>query len=411
MSPKALSVLFLATSDLESPAGLGRYGPMARALVRQGLDVSIATLHPDFPSLERTSFEDQGVRVYYVAPMHVMKRGARKTYYPAHQLIGVVWQSTFALLRASLSIPADIIHIGKPYPMNGIPGIVGRFLRNKKVVLDCDDYEAAASHFTGAWQKVVVAFFENNLPRLVNHTTTHTRFLLKRLVSKGIPVDRITYVPNGVDRQRFYIPETDQVKALKSKLGLHNKKVVGFIGSLSFPSHPLDLLLQAFGRVHQILPDSRLFIVGGGEAYDTLETQTRKMGLEPFTLFGGRIRSDLIPLYYKTMDLIVDPVYDDDIARARCPLKLFESWASGVPFITGDVGDRDLLLGSPPAGILVDPGNPSALADGITALLEDRRLAIDVMQRGQERVKQFYWDVLAKKLADLYQGLTAQPNT
>jgi glycosyltransferase involved in cell wall biosynthesis len=407
MNPKSLSILFLIAQDLESPSGLGRYGPMARALVKQGLRVSIAALHPDFASLEKPSFEDQGVMVHYVAPMHVMKKGAGKTYYPAAQLIGIVVRSTYALLRACLSIPADIIHIGKPYPMNGLPGILSRTLRKRKVVLDCDDYEAAASHFTGAWQKTLVSFFENNLPRLANHTTTHTVFWVQRLISMGIPADRITYIPNGVDRQRFFIPGPDQVQALKAQLGLHNKKVVGFVGSLSFPSHPLDLLLHAFQRVHHTYPDVRLFIVGGGEAYDSLRAMTRDVGLEKVTLFGGRIPSELIPLYYKTMDLIVDPVNDDDIARARCPLKLFESWASGIPFVTGNVGDRALLLGSPPAGILVNPGDPAALADGINTLLEDQELAFTVIRRGQDQVKHFYWDVLAKKLIDLYEGLTA----
>ena len=89
-----------------------------------------------------------------------------------------------------------------------------------------------------------------------------------------------------------------------------------------------------------------------------------------------------IPVYYRLADVVVDPVYDDDTARSRVPLKLFESWISQVPFVSGDVGDRMLLLGTPPAGILANPGDSNSLAASILQILENPQTAIDLKQRG-----------------------------
>jgi glycosyltransferase involved in cell wall biosynthesis len=378
---------------------------MAKALVRKGHQVTIAALHPDFDSLNQTAFEDQGVRVYYVAPMHVRKQGDRKSYYPAYQLLIIVFRATFAFTRIALSTPADIIHIGKPYPMNGLAGLISKLFKKRKLVLDCDDYEAAASHFSGTWQKWFVSFFENHLPHFADLITTHTQFLRERLLSSGIPAERIGYIPNGVDRHRFFSPFQNQINELRNRLGLNGKKVIGYIGSLSYPSHPLDLLIKSFREVLQKLPEALLLIVGGGETFDLLKMQTRKMGLENYTRFCGRIHPDHIPLYYHLLDVSVDPVHDNEVARARCPLKLFESWASGVPFITGDVGDRSQWLGSPPAGVLVRPGDGQALAQGILALLLKPRIRARCLERGQEQIKKYYWDHLIDDLEKYYSHL------
>ncbi len=83
-------------------------------------------------------------------------------------------------------------------------------------------------------------------------------------------------------------------------------------------------------------------------------------------------------------------------------MKLFESWAAGVPFVSGDVGDRGLLLGTPPAGVLAWPGSVAALAEGILQVLNDAAYAEELRQRGRRRVVEFYWDTLVRRLDASY---------
>lgn len=404
-----MHILFLLTQDLESPSGLGRYFPLARGLVRLGHRVSVAALHASFDSLQHTRFEQDGVEVWYVAQMHVRKEGNRKIYYPAHQLLPLTAQATWALTRAALSTPADVIHIGKPHPMNGLAGLIAMRVQNKYLFLDYDDYEAASNRFSGEWQRWIVSFFEELIPQRAHHITTHNHFLLGRLLALGIPRGRITYLPNGVDEQRFAQHDPTETETLRSRLKLGSKRVIAFIGSLSSPSHPIDLLLDAFARVQEAHPGNALIIVGGGEDYERLRERVRGMELKGSVVVCGRVPSAEVPSYYRLADVVVDPVYDNDAARGRLPLKLFESWASGTPFVTGDVGDRRKILGSPPAGILVQPGSPEALSKGILKVLLDPAQAAILCEQGKKRVHNYYWSHLAQTMEKSYLRVTSKP--
>jgi len=397
-----MKILFLLTQDLESPSGLGRYYPLARELTYLGHQVTIAALHPDYQSLENHRFEVEGVRVWYVAPMHVRKIGNVKSYYPASKLLLLTAQATWQLSRAALTIPADIVQIGKPHPMNRLAGLIAKYLGGRQVYLDCDDAETDSGHFSSHWQKLGVEFFEQKMPFWVDFITTHTCFNRDRIVASGVSPERVFYLSNGVDRARFMPPAPETLQELRNQLGLKGKKVVLFLGSLSRPSHPVDLLLDAFKQVSRVEPLARLLLVGGGDDYNYLVTQVQQMGLSDVVLLPGRVSPDQVVFYYNLADVSVDPVRDDDAARGRSPLKLFESWACGVPFVSADVGDRRMLLGSPPAGLLAQPGDAESLAKAIHQILSDPGMAETFRQRGLERVKSYYWDQLARELDTIY---------
>ena len=111
--------------------------------------------------------------------------------------------------------------------------------------------------------------------------------------------------------------------------------------------------------------------------------------------------------YYRISDVSVDPVNDDQAARGRSPLKLFESWACGVPIVTADVGDRKSLLSNPPAGLLSRAGDADSLARSIDRILENHSLADTLSANGLIQVERYYWDVLAKRLENIYHAITA----
>lgn len=400
-----MRILFLLTQDLESPSGLGRYFPLARWLAKSGHQVGITALHSDYQTLERKRFERDGVQVWYVGQMHVLKRGSGKQYYPASRLLAISARATWNLSRAALQSAADIVHIGKPHPMNGTAGLLAKYLRGRTVFLDCDDYEAGSTHFSGDWQKWGVSLFENRLPKRVDHITTHTHFVQDRLVAAGIAPQRISYIPNGVDPERFQGVDRQEVARLRDELNLAGKQVVAYIGSLSLSNHPVDLLLRAFERLYTDIPEAMLLLVGGGEDYQKLESMTVAMGLSQAVHFCGRIDPKQVPLYYRLADVSVDPVFDDAAARGRSPLKLFESWIAGTPFVSADVGERESLLGDPPAGILTQAGDPSSLAEAIHQVLVDRQLAETLRQRGLARVQEYTWDRLAKQMEAVYHSV------
>ena len=201
-----MKIHFLLTQDLESPSGLGRYGPMARQLASLGHQVQVTALHSAYDELDEKHQMIGSATVEYVAPMHVRKHGNLKTYYSSMELLQVTSRATWRLLQSALSSQADIIHIGKPHPMNSLAGLGAKLLRGQTVFLDCDDYEAGVGHFRSAWQKSGVVFFEDRMPFRVQHITTNTYFTRDRLIGLGVAPQVISYISNGIDRERFRRP-------------------------------------------------------------------------------------------------------------------------------------------------------------------------------------------------------------
>jgi len=397
-----MNIVFLLTQDIESPSGFGRYFPLAKNLVKRGHKVSILTLHPLFNSLKQKKFEQDGVDIWYVAQMHVSKYGNYKTDFPTSKFILSTINATISLFVASKSLTADIIHIGKPHPMNGIAGLFAHFFNDSLLFLDCDDYEVGSGRFNAEWQKYIVAFFEQSLPKYVHLITTNTDFMKHKLETWGISSEQIIYLPNGVDLDRFRLSNHEEVDNLRTKLGLIGHRVIVYIGSLSYPSHPVNLLLKAFKKVHMTIPDTKLVIVGGGDQYENLKKQTHFLGLDNSVIFCGRISPIKIPIYYQLADVSVDPNNNDDAARGRSPLKIFESWASKVPIVTSDVGNRRKLLDSPPAGVIAIPGDTTSLSNCILSVLQQPDVAEELRRYGLDRAEQFSWNRISNILEVAY---------
>ena len=397
-----MKLLFLLTQSLDYPSGLGRYWPVARELARLGHQVCVAALHPALASLSVRTQRRDGVQVRYVGPMHVRQVGHERLYYGRAGLAWAVARGTWGLTWRALLDGADAIHICKPHPMNGLAGLAGRCL-GRRLYLDCDDYEAESNRYSSRWQKRVVAGWEDCLPRRARGITVNTRFMQQRLEASGVPADRIVYVPNGIDRERFARLDPGRARTLRTELGLAEAPVVLYVGSLSSPSHPLDLLLEAFARILPARPAARLLIVGGGEDYQAIRQRVQDMGLAGCTIMTGRVDPDEVPNSYRVGDLAVDPVHDDAVACARSPLKLFEAMAAGVPVVTADVGDRREHLGDGQAGLIVRPGSSDALAEGLLALLSDPGRCRVIGDRGRELAQRYYWDVQVHQFARVYE--------
>lgn len=395
-------LLMLLTQDLHSPSGLGRYFPWAKYLVREGFRVTILAPHSNYEELDQSEMELEGVKIRYVSQMHVRKINNKTEYFSPLQLIKVSLEITRALYRAGLDEPADLILIGKPHPMNGIAGLRLARRLNLPLIVDCDDYEAESNHTSSAWQKLVLRHFENNLPKKADLVTTNTYFMKNHLVSHGVASEKVAYLPNGVDTERFQIPPAEQVLKLKETLGLAGKRVVGYFGSLNLVNHPVDLLLRSFRRVAEKIEDARLLIVGGGKDLESLKSLSDRLGLTDDTVFTGRVKPHEMNLFYALAEVSVDPVNDTLADRGRCPLKIFESWKMGVPVVSSNVGDRGILMGNEMSALLATAGDEEQLAAVLVELLSDHHQLQEHKKNVAQRSLQFDWAAIASQSKTIF---------
>lgn len=397
-----MNITFLLTQSLDYPSGGGRYYPLAKELARLGHQVKIIALHHDFLSLAARSFSRKGVEIQYVGQMHVRSIGDHKSYFSSGALLGITALSTWRMAIKTLSARTDLFHLGKPHPMNGIAGMVGKLLRRKPLYLDCDDCEALSNRFPAPWQKGVVALFEDMLPRWASGITVNTSFLREQYRAACFQNKPVVRVPNGVDRERFTNLDKRIGSELRTRLGLEEKRVVLYIGSLSLTNHPLRLLLEAFSLVSREFNEAVLLIVGSGEDRQAVDRWIEQQGMGEKVIMVGRVEPQEVPYYFMLGEVSVDPVNDDPVARSRSPLKIFESLVMGVPVVTGDVGDRREILQGERAGLVVRPGDSQALAEGVLAVLRDQDRARAMATAGLEMSERYFWDNLVKDFVRVY---------
>ena len=85
-----------------------------------------------------------------------------------------------------------------------------------------------------------------------------------------------------------------------------------------------------------------------------------------------------------------------------------EAMACGTPVVASDRASVPEVVGD--AAVLVDPDDPDAVREGLTASLDEDRRA-DLVARGSERVDRFTWDRTCDGVLDVYEQATRESVT
>lgn len=397
-----MQIVFLGTSGIDDASPRGRWLPIARELVRAGHRVDLALLHPTYDVLSPHRSTIEGVQVAHVGQMHVYGYPGHRRYFGPLKLLQVSLSGSLALARHTIGLRPDAIHIMKPQPINGLAGVLAARVLKRPFYIDCDDYEAAANRFSGAWQRRLVQWWEDHLPPKAQGVSVNTRFLYERCRQLGVVEQRIVYVPNGVDVARMPRVSDTMIHQLRDRLGLGDAPIIVYLGAMSTIAHGVDLLIDAFATVRHLLPQARLLMVGDGDDRVMLETHARTLGINDAIRWVGRVAPNETAVYLASAQCSVDPVHDSPGARARSPLKIVESLAQGVPVVTSDVGDRSEMLGGGSAGLLVSPGNAQALALALLRVLTEPELRARLASGARERAAAYEWRRLMHPWLSMY---------
>lgn len=100
---------------------------------------------------------------------------------------------------------------------------------------------------------------------------------------------------------------------------------------------------------------------------------------------------------YARCDLVVVPSLEESFGRVAA-----EAMANGIPVVASDLPSLRILLGDEDAGILVPPGDVTAMADAVVRLVEDPQLRHRLGAAGGRRAERFDPDAVARTFLDLY---------
>ncbi len=181
-----------------------------------------------------------------------------------------------------------------------------------------------------------------------------------RLVAGGVARRRIVVIPNGVPAARFPLVDVHAATVARTALdpgGGIGGRIVAFIGSIS-NEKGLDVAIDAVGR----LPDVTLVVAGDGPLRSALTERADRVAPGRVRFLGLTANPGVV---LAAADVVVVPSRTEGMAAV-----LIEAGLSGVAVVATDVGAvREVVLPGA-TGVLVPPGDPVRLAEGLLQALE-----------------------------------------
>ncbi|ETK31514.1 glycosyltransferase [Microbispora sp. ATCC PTA-5024] len=215
---------------------------------------------------------------------------------------------------------------------------------------------------------------------------------VRELTVMGVPADRITVVPCGVDLDTFR-PDGPAAPG-------NGRPRVLSIGRM-VPRKGVDTVIRAM----RLVPEAEL-VVAGGDPADPSDEETARLrelaaayGLaDRVHLIGGVGRRD-VPALMRSADVLATVPWYEPFGMV--PL---EALACGVPVVASAVGGHlDTVAG---CGVLVPPRRPRALARALCDLLARPALRAALSAAGVRRARARYgWPRVAEQTESVYRNL------
>ncbi|MBL8521421.1 MAG: glycosyltransferase family 4 protein [Betaproteobacteria bacterium] len=212
--------------------------------------------------------------------------------------------------------------------------------------------------------------------------------LKEHLISEfGIPAERVIVLPNAADPEVFDPDKVTPASGLKD-----TGKWIGFVGGF-YPWHGVGLLVDAFCRIADAVPDARLLLVGDGPMRAAIERQCATLNIANRVLMTGAVSHDRLPAYIRAFHVGVMPDSND----YGSPMKVFEYMALGTPVVAPAYGPLLDVMQDGREGRIFPPRDVAALADCLLEVLtrddvhaqmsENARLAVVTRHNWMENAR------------------------
>jgi glycosyltransferase involved in cell wall biosynthesis len=287
----------------------------------------------------------------------------------------------------------DVAHLHFPHP----PGEVANWLFHpaKRTVI--------SYHSDVVRQASILRFYKPLLKRVLKNADAiiygsppmkHSAYLQPHqaklhLVPYGIPLDRFLREPSSAEIDRG---------AAQHPIVMSPQPKLLFVGRLRYYKG-LNVLIDA-------LPDiaAQLLVVGVGPMLDEWQAQARSRGVADRISWLGEVPDVDLPTLYHQADLFVLPATHSSEAFG---LVQVEAMASGLPTVCTELGTgTSWVTQHEITGLVVPPGDPRALSEGINRLLANpawrQALGTAARQRAQT---EFAVERLIDRVEALYHAL------
>ena len=204
--------------------------------------------------------------------------------------------------------------------------------------------------------------------------------------------DRISVIPHGIDIKKYpFISYEDRCVA-KQQAGLDSTIPNLLFCARVAPNKGILIALEVWKQLHQRYPESKFYIVGGGD--NTLLDEARRVSKQcnDSIIVVGEV-DDVTP-YHRVSDVYIFPSEHEGL-----PTSLLEVMSSGLATVCSDIGGNNDLIFDDMTGYRVPVKDVDAYINKISYLFDNPSIRIEMGKCASSYVETHAsYDVVSKEM-------------
>ena len=350
---------------------------LAEHLSQSGHQVTVVTGFPNYPDgvlhkgYRRKLYQQEQINGVKVIRTFLFITSRRRRFGPRMQnYLSFMFSSIYGSLRAGRH---DLVYLYCPPLFLGVSAYIISRLFRAPFVLDLHDLWPKGPVHLGILKGRVMIRMAERLERSVYSWAHHIFFYSQRMrddvLATGVPDAKTEVHPLWVDTEFFRpVPEEDSTK-IRSEYGMSGKLVVMYTGNLGLPQG-LDTAIECAKFLQERSNNQVLFaFVGGGADQDRLMQLSKGYGLDNVIFIPHQPVTDM-PAFMSASDILLVHLDKAPFRMGTVPGKLLNYMSAGRPVLAGLQGEAADIVTKNRCGVLVEPQNAEAMAQGILKLTD-----------------------------------------
>lgn len=213
---------------------------------------------------------------------------------------------------------------------------------------------------------------------------------------------RVELVPNGADTSMF---NQDEIKNKSIESSDYSGEYVVIYAGAHGMSNDLGIVLQAAHQL-QSRPEIKLLLIGDGKEKPALQNLAKELKLTNLE-FLPPVPKKQMASTLAAADACIAILKPIPLYATVYPNKVFDYMAAGKPVLLAIEGVIQEVVEAAGGGLIIPPGDPKALAEGISYLADHKNEGIKMGLRGRKFIKMhFDRPIQAEKIAQLMDDLS-----
>jgi glycosyltransferase involved in cell wall biosynthesis len=217
----------------------------------------------------------------------------------------------------------------------------------------------------------------------------------------GIPAAKIEVTYHGVHERFKPVTQSSMLEAAQKRYGIKQPYFLS-VGTIQ-PRKNIARLIEAFAAAHATIDHHINLVLVGKRGWQTekIERRAAELGIAESVHFAGYVSDQDLPAILSGALAFVFPSLHEGFG-----MPVLEAQACGTPVLASNVSALPEVVGD--SGVLVDPYNVAAIANGLVRLASDPNLRDQLREQGLKHAASWTWERTAHQTLTVLEQIATQ---